>query len=72
MASARIKFSEIANRLTGFSTPIFGLQWTPAKLDQDVAREVIVFLEDKRSLYSPYEAETPDGSSSPSFRSGRC
>jgi hypothetical protein len=51
---------EIANRLTGFSTPFFGIQWTPALLDREIAQEVVVFLEDRRVLYSPYEAEMPD------------
>ncbi len=52
--------SEIANRLTGFSTPFLGIQWTRAVLDREIAREVVVFLEDRRVLYSPYEAEVPD------------
>lgn len=55
-----MKPSEIAGRITGFSTPIFGLQWTPPRVDIEVAREVIVFLEDRRVLYSPYEAEVPE------------
>jgi hypothetical protein len=55
-----MRFSEIANRMTGFSTPIFGVSWTPAQLDQDVASGVILFLEDRRVLYSPYEVEMPE------------
>jgi hypothetical protein len=55
-----MRFREIANRMTGFSTPIFGVQWTPAQLDRDVANGVIVFLEDRRVLYAPYEVEMPD------------
>jgi hypothetical protein len=55
-----VKASEIANRLTGISTPLFGLQWTPARLDRDVVQEVIVFLEDRRALYLPYEVEMPE------------
>lgn len=55
-----MKFSEIAGRITGFSTPLFGVQWTAPQLDREVAREVIVFLEDRRVLYSPYEVEMPD------------
>ena len=40
--------------------PIFGVQWKPPVLDRDVARRVIVFLEDRRVLYDPYEVETPE------------
>lgn len=55
-----MRAAEIANRLTGFGTPFFGVQWTPATLDRDIAQELIVFLEDRRVLYSPYEAEVPE------------
>jgi hypothetical protein len=55
-----VKPSEIAGRITGFSTPLFGVQWTPPRVDVKVAREVMVFLEDRRVLYSPYEAEVPE------------
>src|SRR4051812_5781240 len=55
-----MKPREIANRLSGFSTPLFGLQWTPAQLDIDAAREVIVFLDDRGVLFEPVEAENPD------------
>jgi len=52
-------FKEIANKLTGLSIPIFGISWTPAKLDIDTAKKVLIFLEDKRVLYIVYELETP-------------
>ncbi len=55
-----MKFSEIAGRVTGFSTPVFGVQWTPPVVDVEIAREVIGFLEDRRVLYSPYDAEMPE------------
>jgi hypothetical protein len=55
-----LKFSEIAGRITGFSTPIFGVSWTPPQLDRDVARAVIVYLEDRRVLYDPHDIELPD------------
>lgn len=55
-----MKFAEIASRVTGFSTPIFGLQWEAPQADVTVAREVIVFLEDRRVLYSPFEVEVPE------------
>ena len=52
-------FKEIANRLTGFSIPIFGISWTPAKLEVETARKAITFLEDKRVLYVVFELESP-------------
>lgn len=52
-------FKEIANRLTGFSIPIFGISWTPAKLEIETAKKVLIFLEDKRVLYIVYELESP-------------
>lgn len=55
-----MKPSEIAGRITGFSTPLFGVQWTPPQLDRDVARAVISYLEDRRVLYDPHDIELPD------------
>jgi uncharacterized protein DUF6650 len=54
-----VKFSEIAGRITGFSTPIFGVQWTPPQVDVEVARGVLVYLEDRRVLYDPHDIELP-------------
>lgn len=48
---------QILNRLTGISTPVFGLSWKPSVSDVDAARRVIVFLEDRRVLYVPYAVE---------------
>lgn len=46
-----MKFSEIANRLTGISTPFGGASWQPAEREIAAARRIIVFLEDRpRSL----------------------
>lgn len=56
----RVKFSEIANRLTGISTPFGGTSWQPAELEIAGARRVIAFLEDRRVLYDPCEIEVPD------------
>jgi hypothetical protein len=54
-----MKFSEIANRLTGISTPFGGASWQPPELEIGAARRVIAFLEDRRVLYEPGEMEVP-------------
>jgi hypothetical protein len=55
-------FRELANRITGFEIPIFGggVSWEPPTLDVTVAGKVITYLEDRRSLYNPYDAEVAD------------
>lgn len=55
----KIKYKQIARSLTGFSTPFFGVSWTPPETDRDVVRKLITFLEDRRALYNPYNIETP-------------
>lgn len=52
-----MKFAEVANRLTGISTPFGGASWQPAEMEISAARRVIVFLEDRRVLYAPEEME---------------
>ena len=52
-----MKFSEIANRLTGISTPFGGASWQPAEMEIAAARRVIALLEDRRVLYAPEEME---------------
>jgi hypothetical protein len=52
-----VKFSEIANRLTGISTPLGGVSWQSTDLEVSAARRVIAFLEDRRVLYAPEEME---------------
>jgi len=54
-----VKFSEIANRLTGISTPLVGVSWQPTDLEVSAARRVIAFLEDRRVLYAPDSLEVP-------------
>jgi hypothetical protein len=54
-----MKFSEIANRLTGISTPLVGVSGQPTDLEVSAVRRVIAFLEDRRVLYSPDELEVP-------------
>jgi hypothetical protein len=54
-----MKFSEIANRLTGISTPLVGVSWQPTEPEKAAARRVVTFLEDRRVLYVPSEQELP-------------
>jgi hypothetical protein len=54
-----LKFSEIANRLTGISTPLGGVSWEASELTSSAARRVIAFLEDRRVLYVPGQLEVP-------------
>ena len=55
-----MEYREIANRLTGFSTPMFGVSWKPPEPERAVARRVLAFLEDRRVLYNPYYIEVND------------
>lgn len=50
-------YKEIISRLTGFTTPIFGISWNPPKAEITIARRVITFLEDRRVFYNPYHME---------------
>jgi len=55
----KIPFKSIAKRLTGFSTPIFGVSWKPPDFERDAASRILTELEDHRAFYAPYEAEFP-------------
>jgi len=55
-----MRFKDIANRITGFSVPIFGISWNPPEPEIDIAKRVLVFLEDRRVLYNPYHLEVVD------------
>lgn len=55
-----MKFEEVASRITGFSSPVFGVSWNPPEPEVTAARRVIAFLEDRRVLFIPSEMEVPD------------
>lgn len=48
-----IPYLGVLRRLTGFSTPVFGVQWTPSKSEREIIRRLLTFLEDRRVLYVP-------------------
>ncbi len=54
-----MKFKEITKRITGISTPIFGISWNPDDTERDLAKEIIAYLEDRRVLFIPSEVEIP-------------
>ena len=57
---ARVTFKTIAKSLTGISTPVFGVSWNPPKTEREIARQLLVLLEDRRALYNPFDIEMPE------------
>ncbi|WP_319505121.1 DUF6650 family protein [Bacteroides graminisolvens] len=55
-----MNFTDIRERLTGISCPIFGISWNPTETERTKANKIIRFLEDRRVLYNPYEQECLD------------
>ena len=55
----KIKYQKIAKSLIGFSTPFFGVSWNPPETDRNIVRKLIIFLEDRRVLYSGIGLEEP-------------
>ena len=53
----KLKGKQLAKRLTGISTPIGGISWTPPIDEREVAKQLLVHLEDRRALYMPYDME---------------
>lgn len=53
----RIKAKELLSRMTGFSTPVFGVSWNPAASERDTVRGFLTFMEDRRALYVPNQFE---------------
>jgi len=54
----KVPFKKIAKSLTGISTPVFGISWNPPETEREIVRKLLVFLEDRRTLYNPYNIET--------------
>jgi len=55
-----VKFAEVLSRVTGLSSPIFGVSWNPPESEVVIARRVFTFLEDRRVLFVPSMMEVPD------------
>ena len=52
-----MRYKTILASITGISSPIFGIQWTPPTLDIKIAEDLVKFLEDRRVLFKPTEME---------------
>ena len=55
----KVSFKRIARRLTGTSTPVFGVSWNPPEAEREIVRKLITFLEDHRALYNPLDIGMP-------------
>lgn len=53
----RIAANSLAHRLTGFSLPFFGVQWTPPADEREIIRGLLTALEDRRVLFVPHHLE---------------
>jgi len=53
----KLKGKALAKRLTGISSPIAGISWIPPADEQDIAKRLITFLEDRRVLFQPFRLE---------------
>ena len=53
----KLKGRELANRLTGISTPVGGISWKPPAIERDKARRLLVYFAGERSLHYPYDKE---------------
>lgn len=52
-----MKFERIYKNITGLSCPLFGVQWNAPAVEADEAKNIILFLEDKRVLFNPANME---------------
>lgn len=52
-----LNWRELIGRITGVSTPVFGISWTPPETEVEIARDLLIYLEDRRFLYTPFEDE---------------
>lgn len=53
----RLPFRDVAQRVTGISTPVFGVSWNPPENKREIVRRLIAFLEDRRALYADFYME---------------
>ena len=54
-----MRWKGIARRITGISTPLFGISWNPPGPERDIVGRVLAMLEDRRVLFNLAEYEYP-------------
>ncbi|WP_368367240.1 DUF6650 family protein [Paraburkholderia youngii] len=54
------KWQRIANRITGFNVPWFGVTWNPPPLERTAAERAITYLESKGLFYAAFRWENPN------------
>ncbi|HEV2503711.1 MAG TPA: DUF6650 family protein [Mesorhizobium sp.] len=59
-----VRAKDMLMRITGISTPVFGISWNPPASDRDAVRKFLAFLEDRRGLFNPMPAEVEDHANS--------
>jgi hypothetical protein len=57
MATTKVRFNDLAARITGISLPVFGVSWSPPESEREVVRQTFIFLEDRRALYNDFAHE---------------
>ena len=55
--SLKLRFKDIAARISGISLPVFGVSWNPQDSERKIVSETFIFLEDRRALYNDYAHE---------------
>jgi hypothetical protein len=55
-----MKPKDIRYRLTGLSVGTLGASWERVETERDEAKKLIIFLEDRRVLYEPFDIEVQD------------
>jgi hypothetical protein len=53
----RLSLADLGRRITGFSTPFFGVSWKAPAAERETVRTFLTFLEDRRVLFNPYQLE---------------
>ena len=54
---SRLKITELARRIAGFSSPVVGESWKAPAADRSAVRTFLTFLEDRRVLFNPFHVE---------------